>query len=200
MKLTPSFRLVLCAAVGACLLAGSSSAQQAAAGPRIVKIDRIDGKKMQTPEYQVQRVTLPSTKTRTWFQIGTDFQTAPDWIDEMDVTYYALAKTSNPPAGQSPYTLFRGQLTYVNVEKGSHESVMYLHPSTLARYGDVEQVAVLIYVKGQLAALESRPSSQERWWERLTPQEGYLLNRLETPFAMLNFDNYEAMKASGGRR
>jgi hypothetical protein len=38
-------------------------------------------------------------------------------------------------------------------------------------------------------------SAASRWWEQLPPVEGYVLNRMETPFAMIYFDDYEAIKS-----
>ncbi len=62
------------------------------------------------------------------------------------------------------------------------------------------RVAVLFYARGQLVGLESSPKSSERWWEQAQPKEGFILSRMESPFAMLNADSYEAIKASTGRR
>jgi hypothetical protein len=84
----------------------------------------------------------------------------------------------------------------VDIEEGNrHKSVAYLHPSTLARYGEVQAIAVVIYEQGRPVAMESRPASKKRWWENYTPVKGYVRNRMETPFAMINFDDYEAIKA-----
>ena len=59
---------------------------------------------------------------------------------------------------------------------------------------DVQAVAVLVNVQGRLVAMESLPNSNQRWWEQLAPTEGLVLNRMQTPFAMLYFDDYEAIK------
>lgn len=177
-----------------------SGLAQGNAPSRPVRIDRIKGSKVKTPEYEVKRISVASRTTREWFQILTEYRSAPDWIDQLDVTYYALVKTRRDSGAEAPYILFRGQVSYVDVEKGRHDSVMYMHPSTISRYGDVDRVAVLMYVKGQLVSMESEPSGGERWWERFSPQDGYLRKRTETPFAMISDDNYEAIKAGGPSR
>jgi hypothetical protein len=198
--------LAACAALIALapgLLASSSLAQApgvAPAGgpPRILKIDKVSLSKQPTPEYEVKRISVSGSKTRQWLQIAVKYQTAPDWIDELNFRYYALVKVKQPAPGQPAYVCFSGAVDYVNIAKGSHEADIYLHPSTLARFGDVEQVAVQVFAKGQLVGME--PANPVRFWEQLPPQSGFLLNRMETPFAMVAFDNYEAMKgASTGR-
>lgn len=189
---------VVLGAVLSMLLAGDVFAQAGAPeGPgRIVTIRKIDPLKVRTPEYQLARGGYVA-RTRDWFQITTTYKTAPDWLDELTFTYYILVKGKEAGA---KFTLFRGEVTYVNVQRGDHKSDMYLHPSTLARYGDVERVAVVVSAQGRIVAMESLPASQTRWWEQLAPTDGYALNRMQTPFAMVNFDDYEAVKATGSAR
>jgi len=50
------------------------------------------------------------------------------------------------------------------------------------------------------AAISGLPITSQRWWEQVPPVDGYVLNRLETPFAMIAFDNYEAIKSRSGAR
>jgi hypothetical protein len=180
--------------------AGGPAIPAGGGGPRYLKIDKITATKLPTPEYEVKRVSLQGAQTKQWFQITVKYQTAPEWMDELNFKYYALVKNKEAAAGQAPYICFSGDVAYVNVEKGSHESDIYVHPSTLKRFGDVEAVAVQVFYKGQLVGMEMDPPSSQRWWEQVAPQPGYLLNRMETPFAMINFDNYEAIKATGPGR
>jgi len=58
----------------------------------------------------------------------------------------------------------------------------------------------LINVRGKLEAISGLPITSQRWWEQVPPVDGYVLNRLETPFAMIAFDNYEAIKSRSGAR
>jgi hypothetical protein len=167
-------------------------AQQEAA--RSLSIKDISGGKMMTPEYQIKRSQVMSARTREWFQIVTTYDTDPDWLDDVQFVYYVLVKSKSPADKGPPLSVFKGEVSYINVQKGRHKSDMFLHPSTLARYGDVQAIAVLVNVQGRLVAMEGKPPTTERWWEKLAPQEGYLLNRLQTPFAMLYFDDYEAVK------
>lgn len=162
----------------------------------VLRIRGIKVGRQQTPAYDVRRVTMQTGEVKEWGQILVKFETSPDWIDQLDFTFYALVKSDE---GKNPYTLFQSSISYVNLERGKHESVMYLHPSTGARYGKVDRVALLVRMNGQLVGMESEPPSKQRWWEQLSPVQGYLLNRLQTPFAMINYDNYPAIKADVGR-
>lgn len=171
-------------------------AQQPEARP--ISIRGIKGGKASTPQYSLLKGQAVA-RTRDWFQILTQYDTAPEWIEELTFTYYVLARDKQ--SAQRAQVLFRGEVTYVTIQKGRHMSDMYLHPSTIARYGDVEAMAVLITFKGQMVAMESQPASQQRWWEAMAPVDGFILNRMETPFAMIDFDVYEAIKPRwvGGR-
>lgn len=175
---------------------GGALAQQPAPAPSVPLIIRkITPTKVSTPEYQLRKNQFVG-RTRDWFQITVDYDTAPTWVDEATFTYYVLVLNKKPEPGVNPRTLFKGEVSYINIERGKHKSDIYLHPSTASRFGDIERVAVQVSVGGRLVAMEGVPSGtvQQRWWESFSPQSGYLLNRKETPFAMINFDDYEAIK------
>ena len=186
------FSLTILAAFTAVLLAPETFAQQTAAPAKIVKIRKIEQRKAITPEYQLLKGQFMG-QTREWLAVNTQYRTDPEWIDELTFTYYILVRSKT---GAKKLTLFKGDVTYINVAKGDHKSDMYLHPSTLARYGDVEGVAVVINAQGRVVDMDSLPSSAKRWWEQFTPVDGYVLNRMQTPFAMINFDDYEAIRTA----
>ncbi len=188
---------VLCSAACAALLITVAAVDCLAQADEPVVIRKISGTKVRTPEYRLV-AGQAQARGKDWFSVTTQYDTAPDWIDEMTFSHYVLirGKTADQPRN----TLLTGDVTYVNVQKGRHLSDMYLHPSTLLRYGDVQSVAVVIRVQGRVVAMASEPSSTQRWWEQLTPVQGLVLNRMQTPFAMINFDNYEAIKFEGAAR
>ncbi len=169
-----------------------ASAQEAAPAGNQVKIRKIvPNSKVATPEYKLLTGQVMS-QTRNWFQVIVDYETAPEWMDDLTFTYYIMCENKT---GATKFTLFRGDVTYVNIAKGKHKSDMYLHPSTIARFGVVQGVGVVISSQGRVLAMESLPASlSARWWETRTPQDGYVLNRMQTPFAMIYFDDYEAIK------
>jgi hypothetical protein len=166
-------------------------AQEGAAASTQVQIRKITGTKVQTPQYRLLGGQAMA-RTLDWYQIVSSYDTSPEWMDDLTFTYYVLVKSK---AGK--YGLFKGEVTYINVARGKHLSDVYLHPSTLARFGVVERVAVIVTSQGRVLAMESLPASKARWWEQspVPPVDGLVLNRMETPFAMINFDDYEAIKA-----
>lgn len=156
------------------------------------QIKRLEARKTPTPQYQLVSNQMKG-KSKDWLRIVATYDTDAQWTDDLTFTYYVLVRNKDPKG--PPRSLFRGKVTYVNVGKGrNHESDVYLHPSTIARYGDAEMVAVLIESGGRLLASESQPPSSKRWWEQLSPIDGLVLNRMQTPFAMINFDDFEAVR------
>ncbi len=180
-------KLMVAALFTGLFVAVSAQAQEGSPG---ISIRKVSGGKVSTPQYQLLKGQTMA-RTLDWYQIVVHYETSPDWMDELTFTYYVLVKSK---AGK--FSLFKGDVTYVNIMKGRHLSDIYLHPSTLSRFGTVERVAVLVGSQGRMLAMESQPSSNARWWEQspVAPVEGLVLNRMETPFAMINFDDYEAIK------
>ncbi len=174
-----------------------ASSGSAAAGGVPIEIRKIKGGTAQTPEYKLAS-NVGAIRPRQWYIINTEYRTEPDWVNQLDFRYYVLVK---PKRGESQApVLFVGDVSYVNIERGDHLSAVFLHPSTLARFGTPEAVAVEVRADGRLVAIESLPKTSQRWWEQLQPVRGSVLNHLETPFAMVNYDMYEAIKtASEGR-
>ncbi len=176
----------------------TDASAQALAAQNPVVIKGIEAGKTRTPEYQAKGVG-PQKRPRQWFKVEVTYDTDLAWLDEVTFTYYVVVKAKEPiPGRTSPYTLFKGEVSYVNIEKGRHSADIYLHPSTIARFGEVERVATVVSQGGRIVTMAGSPELSSgvnaRWWEQLTPQDGYLLNRTLTPFAMINFDDYEAIK------
>ncbi len=162
---------------------------------RVINIRKITpDKKASTPRYEM-KPSIPMQRTLNWTSITVTYDVDPpgnnEWLDELTFTYYVLVRKK---AGEQP-KLLKGDVTYINIAKGRGLLAdIFLHPSTVARFGNVDRVAVLVSYRGQILAGESLPASSQRWWEQLPPTEGLLLNRQQTPFAMVNFDDYEAIK------
>lgn len=189
------------AAILACLVLSLAVAlplpvfAQGGEAERPLEIKKVNSGKLPTPEYQVKRGNQNS-RSREWFGVEVIYDTAPEWVDEATFTFYILTRSKNPPQGRPPVSLFKGEVTYMNVMRGRHKADMWLHPSALARFGEVERVAVLVSVGGRMVAADGIPSGStaQRWWEQLSPREDLMLNRMQTPFAMMNFDDYEMIK------
>ena len=159
-----------------------------------------------TPEYKtsVARGIKPAAD---WAQITVTYDTTPKWIDELVIQYYVL--TMIVEEGKTVYSFFKATVKYVDVEKGrDHQGSVYLRPSVLKRHGNVVAAAVEISHEGKVIQTRSEVDSEsgvkeEKWWAddskvmkspMVTPRDGYLLDRSQTPFALINIDDYEVSK------
>ncbi len=163
----------------------------------LVRIHRVSTSTESTPDFTVRGAQRRITP-RDWHQIVTEYEVAPDWIDELEFRVYVLLQH-----GREERTLLSGTVTYINVSRTRpgrrHQSVVYLHPSTVERYGDVAHVAVLVWHDGGLQDVSMRPESRVAWWEQFSAIEGQVLDRMQTPFAVLDFDSEQALKPMGMR-
>lgn len=152
--------------------------------------------KNKTPIFKTANQGQAQSAQPDWWRVEVEYETKPAWIDELEFTYYVYMKDQSNKGAE---VMFRSSVVYVNVKKGRHYSDMFLHPSTLARLGRVEQVAVVVKARGAVVATESTAKTPN-WWDRYSPREGVLLNRAQTPFAFIDYDRFEAMKSTPGVR
>lgn len=139
------------------------------------------------------------TGPREWVELGVQYDTDPEWIDEVSFQFYALLLNR----ATKEYTLLKGGAAYIDVARGrGHLAVAYVRPTALLRYGEVVGVAVESLVKGEVVSIRSegklgpgKPLPEE-WWKnpKLAPREGYILDKSKTPFALINYDDYESLK------
>jgi len=149
--------------------------------------------KLLTPTYQVNPVPPASKNPRYWYQMTLHFETHMEWLDDLDFTCYVLLKPKQG-AGGTQHMLLQGDVTLVNVAKGKHKCDFFVHPSTLLRYGEVEAVAVVLKKAGATIGMMSQPPSAKRWWEDYPPVQNMVLKRSDTPWALINYDDYEQVK------
>jgi len=155
-----------------------------------------------TPEFKhsAARGVKPAGE---WAQISMTYDTAPDWIDELVFQYYVMVLKTE--GGKKVYSLFKTTAKYADIEKGrDHQSCVYLRPNTLKRYGAVVASAVEISYEGRVVAAksESEIPMPEKWWtdpkvvesKDVMVRDGYLLEKAQTPFALVNVDDYEVSK------
>lgn len=160
------------------------------------KIDGIGNNGLvQTPEYStsVNEPKYTGAGDKQWARVTVYFDTEPEWIDELTFKFYVLVR--NAKTTQS--TLFSGSVTFVDVSKGRlHPATMYLTPATVQRYGQVEAVAVEVVSGGEVVESLAVPDQPAQWWRspKLKVKEGLLLNRAQTPFALINIDSYPPVK------
>jgi hypothetical protein len=160
--------------------------------------------RVRTPEFRTS--ASGSTKPRgEWAQVSVTYDTRPEWIDELVFQYHALAETRDPRTKRKVYSLYRTTVRYVDVKRDRrHMSTVFLHPRAVERYGKLVAVAVEISVGGKVVAEESETGIKmpDRWWKNpavtdskdVTARTGYLLNRAQSPWALINMDDYEVIR------
>jgi len=182
--------------------AAGRAAREASEPVRIRKVTGVgQGAVLKTPEYRstVPRGTKPAKR---WGVLTVTYDTAPEWIDELTIQYYALALITE--RGKKAYSLYKNAVRCQDIEEGrAHLSAMFLRPSALKRYGDVIAVAVEIILEGKVVAEATEGDRMPaQWWknpavterEDVTQRGGYLLTRSESPFALVNIDDYEYIR------
>jgi len=161
-----------------------------------VKITRIVRQLITAPDYRAWEtgtIFRPPTLNTKWLQVEVEFESKPEWADDVQIKYYVLMGK-----GQEA-RLFVGETTHVDVPHGSrHYSAMFMHPNTVERYGrgQIEAVAAQIFYKNLPVDQNSVPPMGARWWEKYTPTPGYLLVPQQTPWILTSYDRYEAVKAA----
>ena len=194
---------------------GQTAARRAAAGAKAVpeiriKVKKLEGLdregKMLSPEFRTNYSR--SAKRGEWCEIKTEYYTYDEWLDELTFSYYVMTRGTDGEA-RGMYSFYDLSVRYVDVEKGNdHMSTVYLHPKTVERFGWPVAIGVVISAKGKEIAKEVEASipmpKNEDWWKsdavlknprvKVVKRSGRLLSRAQTPFALVNIDDYEVIQ------
>jgi len=164
------------------------------------------------PEYSANPSTprKSRSKPREWVLFEVGYETAPEWIDEVEFIYSVMTE-SKDAEGKKTYSLFQTSVRYTDVIRGEHQSCVALHPNAILRYGlengptrGVAAVALEILIDGKPVTSRSEVNMNlpEDWWKNptvlnnssLVKRDGYLMDRSKSPFALINSDDYEMVK------
>ncbi|MDD5350005.1 MAG: hypothetical protein PHQ12_07325 [Chthoniobacteraceae bacterium] len=196
MKKLTLLALTLLAYVAPCL-----------AGPGDFAIKKVEVDYPPSPEFGSQ----PGIRwtPQKWVRVDVTFDAVPELTDELAFNYYVLYDDHTSPA-----RLFVGHVNHVNIAKGNGlHSVMYISPKSLLQIMQrkpanlvnlpLTQVTVTISKPGtptSLAVGSLKQGGHGEWWAAPTykQEEGFLVNKSETPFAPLCWDYYEAIKPASG--
>ena len=151
--------------------------------------------------------TRTNAKPREWGVFDVTFQTAPEWIDGLTISYTVILQNPKPKDGEPQVSLFQSTVEYPDIARGTdHRAGVVLKPTALERFGIPIGFAVQIFVAGEEVAsdgvgagpLKSRP----KWW--IDPQivdssatarrDGYLTDRAKSPFQLIDVDTYEVSR------
>lgn len=175
-----------------------------------VSIKRVRGlgrdNMQRTPEYKTNAYR-GRKNPGDWVEIRVEYDTGgPEWVDELVFSYYVMCRSRLE--GDNVYSLYRRTVKYVDIERDQgHCSCMYLRPNTVERHGEPVAIAVIISADGNVVAQENETaiSLPDEWWSspavleskkvQVTIRDGVLLTRNESPWAFINIDDYEAIKA-----
>ena len=152
-----------------------------------------------TPQYSVNPAAKQSPPQK-WMAIEVSFDAKPEFTDELTFNYYVLFAKR----------LFVGHVNHVSIQKGRDlHSIAYISPKAIAQIlggklpngSDLENVSVTVTKPGVAAplAMKSFKSSTGEWWASMKAEEGFVVNKSETPFAPLAWDYYEALKPATSR-
>jgi hypothetical protein len=162
---------------------------------RSVRFDAVS-----TPDFQynVRGASTRRDGRHDWLQLTTEYDQDLPWLDELTITYYVVltADQRNFPEGSPLVNMFTGSVTYQNIKRGRHRSTMFLDQNTLERFGRPSAVAVVYNVQGRPAGGDVQPqaTAASRWWTTQTPHSIPLLNRAESPWALVEIEQFQTIK------
>jgi len=184
------------------LLAFAVSGLTARAQNADFTIKKVDVEFVPTPDYQVNGNPIrPTGQPKKWAKVDVVFDAVPDYSEAVTINYYVLL-------GEH---LMVGHVDHINVARGRDlHSVMFISPQALDRITKGNRalnktsfvnIAATVGSGPTMSISNLKPGARGEWWSApgMKPEEGLLLNKIETPFAALGWDYYEATKPASGR-
>lgn len=172
------------------------------ANPAEFAIKKVDFDLVATPEYTASStISKPVNSQQKWVKVEVTFEATPDLTDELTFNYYVLFGDR----------LLVGHVNHVNIAKGRElHSVMLMSPRTVERItggkpiskASITNISVTINKPGVSAPIAMgslKPGARGEWWATMKQEEGYLVNKNDTPFAPQGWDYFEAVKTSPAR-
>lgn len=147
-----------------------------------------------------------SQKSRIWGVFDVTFQTVPQWIDSMTITYTVILLNPKPDAkkGEKPMTLMQTTVEYADVAQDrEHKAGAVVLPAALLRLGEPLGFAVSISVGGKEVASQGVGKgplqSHKEWWKdsaildhpNVQRRDAYMMDRMKSPFQLVDPDDYE---------
>ncbi len=204
MRITKTLlHIIMVAAMGGSVL--GQDATSASDKLRVRKLTGL-GKKARvfTPSFSTD-VGRGVNRAREWQSISVSYDTAPEWIDELLIQFFALGVMRDPETKRNVYSLYKTSVRYIDIEQGrNHTAVAFLRPAAIMRYGNPVAVAAVFNLEGEVVGEVSDEGAKlpEEWWKNplvtdsdaTTVRDGYLLDRAKSPWALINPDDYEVIK------
>lgn len=172
---------------------------------QVVKLRKLTGLGrrgfVKNPEY---RTSLGGTVgfDKDWCQITLDYITAPEFIDDLTFQFYAVSE--GVIEGKKIFSFYKSAVKYGDIERGNHVCTMFLRPSAVKRFGELFAIAVEVLYKGNVVEEMSEEVQKmpEKWWKNplvlespnTVIRDGYLINRAQSPFALISVEGYEFIR------
>ncbi len=194
--------------------AGAGAAGAEAIVARIKDLSKPDRtlKPLPLVETNPRQPKLRRTKDREWAVLDVTYETAPEWLEEVQITYSVLTETPKPAnpaqaalAPKEKFSFYTTQETYTDVVKGEHYAGVVLSPILVERYGKPLLFGVEISVNGKSQGMKTEGKvtgidTAKDWWRSdamrqdfVAPRDG-LKDRSRTLWAVINADDYETVK------
>ncbi len=147
-----------------------------------------------------------SQKSRVWGVFDVTFQTVPQWIDSMTITYMVML--FNPKAdakkNEKQLTLMQTTVEYADVAQDrEHKAGAVVLPAALLRLGEPIGFSASISVAGKEVASQGVArgplASHKEWWKEdavlnspnVQRRDAYMVDRMDSPFQLVDPDDYE---------
>lgn len=147
-----------------------------------------------------------SQKSRVWGVFDVTFQTTPQWIDSMTITYMVML--FNPKAdakkNEKQLTLMQTTVEYADVAQDrEHKAGAVVLPAALLRLGEPIGFSASISVAGKEVASQGVArgplATHKEWWKEdavlnspnVQRRDSYMVDRMDSPFQLVDPDDYE---------
>ena len=161
--------------------------------------------KQPSPLYTTTSTRTSSSRPREWAAFEVTYDTIPEWMDEVVVTYYVMAERRGAEA-KKEFSFYQTTVRYADVARGEHLACAMLSPAALLRNGDqfVGFAVEFTSADGALLAVNNVVDGTllpPEWWKKpevtesksVVKRDG-LTDRSKTPFGLINIDDYEVVK------
>jgi hypothetical protein len=190
------------------VLVATVRAQEATSAGDKLRVRKLTGlstkSRVFTPSFSTD-VGRGVNRAREWQAVTVTYDTAPEWLDELQIQFFVLSVMRDPETKRNVYSLYRNTVRYIDIEQGrNHMAVVFLRPTALLRHGEPVAVAAVFSLDGKVVEEVSDEETKlpEKWWknplvtdsEATTIRDGYLLDRSKSPWALINPDDYEVIK------
>ena len=163
--------------------------------PEDFHIEEVRAQLRRAPKYDATNVSFETPgawANMPWLLVTTTFATDVEWVDHLVVRFYVRL-------GQGRHSrMFTGDVTLMNVKKGGHHvSGMFMHPSTLHRYGQgrYEEFGVQLIHHNAVMGHDGSVGKTQ-WWEKFVPVPGHLHTPNCSPWSVEDHEFFETSKIS----